>query len=65
MQLSDFQPKTVQGLYYFDHFEHASGAFVQRYHGLPTYWIVALPTGERETFTTADALRSYLANVKG
>lgn len=61
MKLSDFSAKHVPGLYAFTHFEHASGAFIQRSLSLPTYWVYRNPTGEMTEYYDAEALRVAVA----
>lgn len=58
----DYKAKMVQGLYSFDHYEHPCGAFIQRYLGLPTYWVLQDTKGARHTFNTMQQVVEYLSN---
>lgn len=58
MLVSEFKHKVIQGLYNFDHFEHESGAFIQRSHSLPYYYIFQDANGKRYELRTFKQLKA-------
>lgn len=59
MQLSDFKPKYVPGLYLFYHFEAENGAFIQ-VHVRGDYWVYRNAQGEIRRYTDLEELKHHL-----
>lgn len=62
MQICDFKPKHMPGLYSFHHFEHPSGAFIQRSVSLPLYWVHCDSDGNMTEHNTIDSLSAAVHN---
>lgn len=59
MKLSDFEPKHVQGLYSYDHFEAKNGAFIQR-HAHGQEFVYQDADGKRQKFTNVADLKTAI-----
>jgi hypothetical protein len=59
MQLTDFKPKTVPGLYSFAHYEHENGAFIQA-SARGDLFVFQDEAGKRQEFPTLAALKAHV-----
>jgi len=63
MNLKDFKPKPVQGLYSYDHFEGPDGAFIQSHHS-GDHWVFQAPDGSRKTFYQFGPLKAHVEAIQ-